>query len=92
MASKQTKAVTAPPDRRRFVWAVGFLSIFTALAAATGFRLPRKKNILECGPEAKKTTVKMLTQDGKLVEIDAALLTAATKKISDAELQQWIRK
>ena len=92
MANEQTKAVTAPPDRRRFVWAVGFLSIFAAFAAATGFRLPRKKNILECGPAASKTTVKMLTQDGKLVEIDAALLTAASKKISDTELQQWIKK
>jgi len=33
----------------------------------------------------------MLTQDGRLVEIDATLLAANTKKVSDKELQTWVK-
>lgn len=40
----------------------------------------------------KKSTVKMLTQDGRLVEIDAALLEKKGRKITDAELQSWVKK
>jgi hypothetical protein len=83
-----------PPSRRRFVWAVGFASVFAAIAAATGLRFPRKRDILPCGPATTagtKKMVKMLTQDGKLVEVDASLLNAAKKKITDTELQHWIK-
>ncbi len=34
----------------------------------------------------------MLTQDGKLVEVDARLLATNKKKISDKELQGWVKK
>jgi hypothetical protein len=40
----------------------------------------------------KTDTVKMLTQDGKLVEIDKRLLANAKKKASIEELQQWVNK
>jgi hypothetical protein len=40
----------------------------------------------------KKDTVKMLTQDGKLVEIDKNLLAQSGKKISNKELQNWVKK
>lgn len=40
----------------------------------------------------KKETVKMLSQDGQLVEIDKELLASSGKKISDTELQNWVRK
>lgn len=33
----------------------------------------------------------MLTQDGTLVEVDRKLLGPAGKKISDQELQQWVK-
>ena len=35
-------------------------------------------------------TVKMLTRDGKLVEIDKRLLAMPGKKISNEELREWI--
>ncbi len=35
-------------------------------------------------------TVKMLTRDGRLVEIDKRLLASPGKKISDKELREWI--
>ena len=58
----------------------------TILSSATLFRfnnVPKKK---------KNKTVKMLTQDGKLVEIDRKLLVSPGKKITDKELQQWVKK
>lgn len=40
----------------------------------------------------KPETVKMLSQDGKLVEIPQTLLNnASARKISDKELQHWIK-
>lgn len=56
----------------------------TILSSATLFRfMPKKK---------KTDTVKMLTQDGKLVQIDKKLLVSPGKKITDKELQQWVKK
>ena len=44
-------------------------------------------------PAPKKTeTVKMLTQDGKLVEIDMSALPSEKKRITDKELQNWVKK
>lgn len=44
-------------------------------------------------PSPKKTeTVKMLTEDGKLVEIDIASLPPQKKKITNKELQSWVKK
>jgi hypothetical protein len=58
--------------------------------------------VLKFFPNSKKSdrslngkntgTVKMLTQDGKLVEVDKKLLASGSKKINDKELQQWINK
>jgi hypothetical protein len=67
--------------RRKLVSWLGVFSLFTAVGA---FFLPKKN---------KKTgTIKMLTQDGKLVEIDASLLAENSKKISNKELQNWVKK
>ena len=68
-------------SRRKLVSWLGVLSLFTMAGAA--FR-PWKKT------EAPKT-VKMLTQDGQLVEVDAKLLAENRKRISDKELQNWVK-
>jgi len=44
-------------------------------------------------PKEKHTeTVKMLTRDGKLVEIDKRLLPEKKIKINDKELLSWVKK
>jgi hypothetical protein len=68
--------------RRKLLGWLGVLSLFTAAGAA--FRPWKNKS--------QPKTVKMLTQDGKLVEVDAKLLAANSKKISDKELQSWVKK
>ena len=86
-----------PPSRRKFIRGIGLLSAFSALAALAGRALPVKRRVLSCVPEKKKKTVRMLTQDGKLVEIDESLLppglsSTGGKKITKEELQNWIKK
>jgi hypothetical protein len=43
-------------------------------------------------PGKKKKTVKMLTQDGRLVEINEDILPSSRKKISDNELKSWVNQ
>ncbi|HEY8660633.1 MAG TPA: hypothetical protein VIL78_16470 [Hanamia sp.] len=70
-----------PTSRKKFLlWSATILS---SAAVFKFIRIPKKK---------KSETVKMLTQDGKLVEIDKKLLASPGKKISDIELQQWVKK
>jgi hypothetical protein len=47
---------------------------------------------LKASKPEKSEMVKMLAQDGTLVEIDKALLISSAKKITDEELQRWIKK
>jgi len=68
--------------RRKLVGWLGVLSLFTMAGAA--FRPWKSKGTSK--------TIKMLTQDGKLMEVDARLLASASKKVSDKELQSWIKK
>ncbi len=75
------KAEESQVTRRKMVLWLGVLSLFSMVGAA--FRPLSSK---------KTRTVKVLTQDGKLVEIDASLLASSRKKISDKELQNWIKK
>ena len=63
---------------------VGWLGILTAFGAAGAAVVPWKSK--------KPVMVKMLTQDGKLVEVDARVLENAGAKISDCELQGWLKK
>ena len=66
-------------SRRKFmVWGASIISGLSLLSL--GIR-SRKKN----------ETVKMLTQDGRLVEVDKRLLTGSKEKISNNDLKGWIK-
>jgi len=74
------------PSRKKFLWWGA-----AALAAIAGSRLfstRQKKNL----SKENTATVKMLTRDGRLVEIDKTLLASGSKKISTEELKQWVNK
>jgi hypothetical protein len=68
-------------SRKKFLlWGMGILS---SVAAIKFISLPKKK----------KETVKMLTQDGKLVEVDVTkIYCGKRKKISDDQLKNWVAK
>jgi hypothetical protein len=76
MQNEETKV-----SRRKLVSWLGVLSLFTMAGAA--FRPGRKTE--------NPKTVKMLTQDGQLVEVDAKLLASNRRRISDKELQNWVK-
>lgn len=70
-------------SRRGFVgWTLGTLGLFGILKFFPGNKQKAKSG----------STVKMLGQDGKLVEVDASLLHRKKTKISDEELFTWVRK
>ena len=46
----------------------------------------------EENPPEKKNTVKFLTQDGKLVEIDVDKVPGTKQAASKSDIQNWIKK
>ena len=66
-------------SRKKFLlWSTALISSVTA------FKIFRAK-------KKTATTVRMLTEDGKLVEVDTSQLTKG-RKISNKELQDWVKK
>jgi hypothetical protein len=72
-------------SRKKFiVWGAAVLTSLTAFKIFSG----SKK-----ASQTKPATVKMLTQDGKLVEVDAdKIYCGKRKKISDDQLKKWVKK
>jgi hypothetical protein len=69
-------------NRRRFIkWGVASAAVFSAFR----FLLPSEKK-----KTPKTEIVKMLTREGKLVEVEIAALLPKKKKITNKELQNWI--
>lgn len=70
-------------SRKKFLlWSATALS---SIAALKLFKVPPKKN-------ENTETVKMLDRNGKLVEVSVAALRGKKKKITNKELQNWIKK
>lgn len=72
--------INSAQSRKKFIaWGIGILTFFSI--GGIFFRTNKKKKM-----------IKMLSQDGKLVEIDASLLNSPKKKVTDKELQAWVKK
>jgi hypothetical protein len=76
--------------RRKLLAGIGVLFAFS-LWKATGFFF-KKKQVIACAPPEDKKTMKLLGQDGRLVEVDISKIKTRKGKISDQELQDWIKK
>lgn len=61
----------------------------TVLAALPFFKFFPPQKIKK---ESPNETVKMFSQEGKLVEIDKRLFVSTGSKISNEELKKWIKK
>ncbi|NOT50368.1 MAG: hypothetical protein HOP10_03715 [Chitinophagaceae bacterium] len=76
-----------PSNRKKFLlWGAALVS---AITFSKYFKGTQKNIAIGCG---SKPSIKMLTQDGSLVEIDKNMVISPGKKISNRELQQWIKK
>lgn len=82
-----------PSTRKKFLlWSITTLGTATLLRFVKG---GREKPIKPTQIQPKSNTIKMLTQEGILVEIDRKHLVPAGKnndKISIDELKEWIKK
>ncbi|MDB5123575.1 MAG: hypothetical protein JWP94_1704 [Mucilaginibacter sp.] len=92
MDSSEKNIPNSSPSRRKFVWGLGIFSLVTALGAAVKFPFSALKKVPANKSECKNTTIKMLTQDGRIVEIEATLMSSNRKKVTNTELQNWIKK
>jgi hypothetical protein len=77
------------PSRRKLIAGLGVFSLFPIVKLATTFK---NKEVISCTPENKPKTVKFLTQDGILVEVDASKIKGDKEKISNQQLQSWVNK
>lgn len=73
------KEINKSPSRAKF--------IFLALSAVAFFSVFKFLKTSK-----KKKTIKLLTQNGKLVELNEDLLPPKRKKITNGELQTWIHQ
>ena len=75
--------------RRTLLEGIGLLSLFSFFKWG---QFSRKRKAIDCAPPDNKQTARLLSQDGQLVEVDLSKIKMLKKKISDQELQKWIRK
>lgn len=76
--------------RRKLLAGMGLLSILP-LWKAMGIS-GKKKPVISCAVPDEIKTAKVLSQDGKLVEVDISKIKKVKDKISDQELRDWIKK
>ncbi|CAH0997165.1 hypothetical protein EMA8858_03302 [Emticicia aquatica] len=76
------QASQSSPTRKKFI----LLSV-VAVCSATVLKFFTGEN----KKKDEGDTVKMLTQDGKLVEINTKLITQCGGKITNEELQKWVK-
>ena len=87
---KETEPVSNEQKARRTViLGISLLSLFSFVKL--GF-FGKRKNIISCAPPEEIKTMKFLTQDGLLVEVDVSKVNSLQEKVSDKELQDWIKK
>jgi len=73
--------------RRKFLW--GGLSALSTISILK-FIIPKKQKVaIPCIPIA--TTTKMLTEDGKLVEVDLSKIKKTGVKASDKDVITWVK-
>ena len=77
-------------SRRKLIAGIGLLSLLAPLASAA--KVPFIRKNIEAAAKPATNKVKMLTQDGILVEVDQNFLSAIRQKASDEEVKSWIKK
>ena len=81
---------TETKTRRNVLIGISLLSLFSFFTF--GF-FSKNRNIISCAPPlVEKETMKFLSQDGQLVEVDISKITALREKASNQELQDWVKR
>jgi hypothetical protein len=81
------KRIKKAQPRRKFLW--GGLGVLSTLSVLK-FIIPKKKPVaIAC--TTTPTTAKMLTEDGKLVEVDISKIKKTGVKVSDKDVISWVK-
>jgi hypothetical protein len=78
-----------PSTRRKLITGIGLLSLLPILKLRW---FNQKKEVISCAPATNVKMIKFLTQDGRLVEVDVSKINMGKEKISNKQLQSWIKK
>jgi hypothetical protein len=92
MESNEKTGQAKIPSRRKFVLGLSAFTIMAAIGPALKFSFSSLKKVITGKSKIKGKTITMLTQDGKLVQVDEALITSCKRKVNNNELQNWIKK
>lgn len=78
------------PSRRKFIWNIGIFSVLAAVASSVKLPFSKLKSSNTEAPGNK--TITLLTQDGKLVQVNETQINSCSRKVNKTELQNWIKK
>lgn len=77
-------------SRRKALFGLTLLSVFGFLSFGL---FNKRKKVISCAPLPNETkTMKFLTQDGQLVEVDISKIIASNEKATNKEMQNWIKR
>ena len=74
-------------SRRKFLW--GGLAVLSTIPILKTIIPKKQKTVISCSPPA--TTTKMLTEEGKLVEVDISKIKKTGVKVSDKDVIAWVK-
>jgi len=80
---------TEKKARRKLLSGIGLLALLPLIKGIGMFR--NQKEIISCTPPVESKTIRVLSKNGKLMEIDVSK-AKSLGKVSDQELQEWIIK
>lgn len=90
---KETGSIPSEIKARRKLLAGAGLGLLSLLSFFKFRQIPERNSGISCiPPPENKETIKVLSQDGRLVEVDLSKIKRREGKISDEELKNWIRK
>ena len=75
--------------RRELLATIGILSLSSLWIKGI---FAKKDPVISCAPPVEKETMKLLSQTGQLLEVDVSKIKSIQGKISDLELQGWVKR
>ncbi|MDP3394274.1 hypothetical protein [Sediminibacterium sp.] len=91
MPNSNNLNIPSANPRRKILFGVGLFSFFSLFSFSRLNIFSRKKDVIACAPEKETRMVRMLTQDGQLVEVEVSKLGETKGKATNQELQNWIK-
>jgi hypothetical protein len=88
---ENTSNSTEVAGRKKLLMGLGILSLFSILKL--NLFSSSKPKAIACSPNpGEKETMKFLTQEGKLVEVEVSKINGSKTKVSNDELKVWVKR